>query len=71
MQRAPDVLLAIKRDVDRSRKAGRFLFTGSANLLMMRRVSESLAGRAVYLSLWPMTEAEKRGKREGEPGNRA
>ena len=59
VQRVPEVLLAIKRDVDRPRTAGRFLLTGSANLLMMRRVSESLAGRAVYLALWPMTEAEK------------
>jgi hypothetical protein len=62
VQRAPEMLLAIKRDVDRSREPGRFLLTGSANLLMMRRVSESLAGRAVYLTLWPMTEAEKQGR---------
>ena len=59
VQRAPEVLLAIKRDVDRSRRPGRFLLTGSANLLMMRRVSESLAGRAIYLTLCPMSEAEK------------
>jgi predicted AAA+ superfamily ATPase len=62
VQRAPEMLRAIKREVDRSRKRGRFLLTGSANLLMMQRVSESLAGRAVYLTLWPMTESEKRGK---------
>jgi len=36
------------------RRAGRFLLTGSANLLLMRGVSESLAGRASYLTLWPM-----------------
>lgn len=67
VQRAPEMLLAIKRDVDRSRTPGRFLLTGSANLLMMRRVSESLAGRAVHLTLWPMTEAEKQGKPEAGP----
>lgn len=67
VQRVPELLLAIKRDVDRSRKPGRFLLTGSANLLMMRRVSESLAGRAVYLTLWPMTETEKQGQPNAGP----
>jgi predicted AAA+ superfamily ATPase len=67
VQRAPEMLRAIKREVDRSRKPGRFLLTGSANLLMMQRVSESLAGRAVYLTLWPMTEAEKAGERKAGP----
>jgi hypothetical protein len=67
VQRVPALLTAIKRDVDRSRKPGRFLLTGSANLLMMRRVSESLAGRAVYLTLWPMTEAEKAGTADAGP----
>jgi len=61
VQRAPDLLLAIKRAVDRDRRKGRFLLTGSANLLLMRKVSESLAGRAMYLTLLPMTEREKRG----------
>ncbi|MCI0585444.1 MAG: AAA family ATPase, partial [Planctomycetes bacterium] len=64
VQRVPELLLAIKRAVDRRRSPGRFLLTGSANLLMMRRVSESLAGRAIYLDLWPMTEAEKEGRPE-------
>ncbi len=67
VQRAPGMLLAIKRAVDQSRDPGRFLLAGSANLLMMRRVSESLAGRAVYLTLWPMTEAEKQGRPEAGP----
>jgi hypothetical protein len=57
-QRAPDLLLTIKRAVDRDRRKGRFLLTGSANLLLMRKVSESLAGRAMYLTLLPMTERE-------------
>ena len=48
IQRQPDLLLAIKADVDRRRQAGRFLLTGSANLLLMERVAETLAGRAVY-----------------------
>jgi predicted AAA+ superfamily ATPase len=61
VQRRPELLLAIKRDVDRRRAPGRFLITGSANLLLMARVGESLAGRAVYLTLRPLTEPEKRG----------
>ena len=60
VQRAPEMLLAIKRAVDKARHKGRFLLTGSANLLLMHRVSESLAGRAIYLTLLPMTGREKR-----------
>ena len=51
VQREPDLLLAVKRavDADRPRQNGRFVLTGSANLLLMHRVSESLAGRATYV----------------------
>ncbi len=62
VQRVPDLLLAVKRAVDRDRQPGRFILTGSANLLLMRSVSESLAGRAAYTSLWPMTRREKSGQ---------
>lgn len=61
IQREPDLLLAVKRAIDRRRRPGQFLLTGSANLLLMRRVSESLAGRASYLTLWPMTRREQLG----------
>jgi len=61
VQRAPELMQAVKRAIDQRRVAGRFLLTGSANLLMMRQVSESLAGRASYLTLWPMTRREQRG----------
>ena len=61
VQRAPDLLLAIKRAVDRRRAHGRFIVTGSANLLLMRTVAETLAGRASYLTLWPMTRREQIG----------
>ena len=67
VQKAPALLSAIKRVVDQKRVAGQFLLTGSANLLMMRRISESLAGRAQYLDLWPMTESEKAGKADEGP----
>ena len=62
MQRAPSLLLAIKRAVDRKRQRGRFLLTGSAHLALLDKVSESLAGRASYLSLWPMTRREQLGR---------
>ncbi len=66
IQRAPELLHAVKRAIDRQRTPGRFLLTGSANLLLMRQVSESLAGRASYLTLWPMTRGEQLG--EGRSG---
>jgi predicted AAA+ superfamily ATPase len=61
VQLEPSLLRAVKRAIDRDRTPGRFLLTGSANLLLMRRVSESFAGRASYLTLWPMTRREQRG----------
>jgi predicted AAA+ superfamily ATPase len=62
VQREPDLLRAVKRAIDRQRRPGQYLLTGSANLLLMRRASESLAGRASYLTLWPMTRREQRGQ---------
>ena len=64
IQRVPQLLPAIKRSVDRDREPGRFLLTGSANLLLLPRVTESLAGRMAIADLQPLTEAEKEG-REG------
>jgi len=58
VQRAPRLLHALKRAVDQSRRAGDFLLTGSANLLLMGRVAESLAGRAIYLELPPFCPVE-------------
>jgi predicted AAA+ superfamily ATPase len=62
VQREPGLLHAIKRSIDRRRVAGQFLLTGSANLLVMKGVSESLAGRASYLTLRPMTRRELLGQ---------
>ena len=62
VQREPALLHAVKRAIDERRTRGRFLLTGSANLLVMRQVSESLAGRASYLTLWPMTRGEQLGQ---------
>ncbi|MGV8124361.1 MAG: ATP-binding protein [Candidatus Xenobiia bacterium LiM19] len=59
VQKCPELLVAIKQEVDRDRKPGRFLLSGSANLLLMKGVTESLAGRAVYLTLHPFSRREK------------
>lgn len=58
VQRTPSLLLAVKRAVDHDRRAGDFLLTGSANLLLMRNVADTLAGRALYLELPPFCPAE-------------
>ena len=59
VQRVPVLLSAIKRAVDRDRRPGRFLLTGSANLLLVPTVTESLAGRMEMAQLYPLTESEK------------
>jgi hypothetical protein len=59
VQRSPQLLNLLKIEVDRKPAKGRFLLTGSANLLLMESVSESLAGRAGYISLPPFTLAER------------
>ena len=64
VQRAPGLLLAIKASVDSDRRPGRFLLTGSANLLSLPKVGDSLAGRVEFVQLHPLTESEK----ERRPG---
>lgn len=59
VQRAPHLTLAIKRSVDHNRRAGRFLLTGSANLLQLPQLADSLAGRMECLYLHPLSESEK------------
>jgi len=61
VQRAPQILSEVKRRVDERRRRVRFVLSGSANLLMMSQVSESLAGRVAILSLLPMTPREEAG----------
>lgn len=58
VQRLPGILSAVKQAVDEHPRKMRFVLSGSANLLLMRQVSESLAGRAVHLTLLPMTTGE-------------
>jgi uncharacterized protein len=58
IQRAPELLLAIKKSVDEDRRPGRFLLTGSANLLTLPTVADSLAGRMETLILFPLSQSE-------------
>ncbi|HYG61993.1 MAG TPA: ATP-binding protein [Thermoanaerobaculia bacterium] len=67
VQRSPDLLLAVKREVDRRRAPGRFLLSGSANLALMEGISDSLAGRALYLTLLPLSRRERTGALEERP----
>lgn len=64
IQRAPELLLPIKASVDRDRRPGRFLLTGSANVLTLPRVADSLAGRMSVQHLWPLSQGELAGRRE-------
>jgi predicted AAA+ superfamily ATPase len=61
IQRAPQLLLAIKKSVDEDRRPGRFLLTGSANLMALPTVADSLAGRMETLSLFPLSQSELEG----------
>lgn len=61
VQRAPDLLLAIKDAVDRDPTPGRFLLTGSVNVVTSRRVKDALTGRMEMIRLWPLAQSEIRG----------
>jgi predicted AAA+ superfamily ATPase len=65
IQRAPELLLAIKASVDRDRRPGRFLLTGSASILNLPRIADALAGRMELLTLWPLSQGELLGLKEG------
>lgn len=61
IQRAPDLLLAIKDDVDRDTRPGRYLLTGSTNLLASKRINDALTGRIETVRLWPLAQTEIHG----------
>lgn len=65
IQRVPELFLAIKADVDRVRQPGRYLLTGSANVWLLPRLSESLAGRLEVFTLRPLSQGEIAGAPEG------
>ena len=66
VQHAPELFPAIKAAVDKRREPGRFLLTGSANVLLLPRLSESLAGRMEILTLWPLAQSEIENKSQSE-----
>ncbi len=64
VQRVPELFLAIKAEVDRARKPGRFMLTGSANVLLLPRLADSLAGRMDIFTLYPFSQGEIEGTKE-------
>ncbi|MCK5922152.1 MAG: ATP-binding protein, partial [Methylococcales bacterium] len=64
VQKAPGLFPAIKMSVDQDRRPGRFLLTGSANVLLLPQISESLAGRMELITLWPLSQGELHGRQE-------
>jgi hypothetical protein len=61
------LLVELKKTIDEARRPGRFILSGSANLALLAGVSESLAGRAGYYTLHPMTRREMRGRTSKRP----
>jgi uncharacterized protein len=58
IQRVPELFVSIKEEVDRDRTPGRFLLTGSANAMLLPRLSDSLVGRLQLITLWPLAQCE-------------
>lgn len=65
VQLVPELFRAIKYEVDRDRRPGGFVLTGSANVMLLPRLSETLAGRMEILTLWPLSQGELSGMKEG------
>jgi predicted AAA+ superfamily ATPase len=65
IQRAPRLFTAIKTAVDRRRVPGRFILTGSANVLLLPKLADSLAGRMEIVRLHPLAQSELAGRRGG------
>jgi uncharacterized protein len=62
IQRAPELMLVIKQSVDTNTAPGRFLLTGSANLMALPTIGDSLAGRIEIVELFPFAQAELKGR---------
>jgi len=56
--KCPEIFTAIKRVVDKKRRPGQFLLSGSANFMLLKKITESLAGRSVYFEMRPFTRRE-------------
>ena len=57
-QKVPEIFSAVKLTVDRTRRKKKFILSGSSDLLLMKNVTDSLAGRAIYLEMYPLTIGE-------------
>ncbi len=66
-QRCPELFVALKRAVDRDRRPGRFLLSGSANFALLKEIGESLAGRAIHFELLPFGLREVAGRTRATP----
>jgi predicted AAA+ superfamily ATPase len=64
VQHVPEIFPVIKAAIDRKRQPGQFLLTGSANVMLLPKLSESLAGRMEVLTLWPFSQGEIHGAHE-------
>lgn len=64
VQRAPDLMLAIKERLDTNNERGQFLLAGSANILTLPTIADALPGRVDYVRLWPFSQGELVGRRE-------
>lgn len=64
VQHVPELFRQLKLRVDEDRLSGSFVLTGSANVLLLPRIGESLAGRSEYFTLWPLSQGELAGSRE-------
>lgn len=64
VQRAPDLMLAIKERLDMNDERGQFLLAGSANILTLPSIADALPGRVDYIRLWPFSQGELAGRRE-------
>ena len=65
VQRVPDLLLAVKYEVDQDPRPGRYLLTGSARLLGLREIPDALTGRTETIELWPLSQGEIDGRPDG------
>ncbi len=66
-QKCPEIFTAIKKAVDRKRTPGRFLLSGSTNFALLKSLSESLAGRAIYFVMHPFSRRETNKKTDSKP----
>lgn len=64
VQRAPDLMLAIKERLDTNDERGQFLLAGSANIVTLPSIADALPGRVDYVRLWPFSQGELTARRE-------